>query len=179
MKKAKISPAVAVLPPQPYSAVSEYDRARLKLQNLKQEYEDLLKEAEMKKRKLTTARQRALKLKGEVRFLRRRYKFLIQNASPKNYRPKTYTQSAFNSLEHREKAPKASPVLDLNQISFPEVEAEFPVRSEATESSFTRYLPEEDSGELLKSPICRDAGNDSGRRRKRKVSWQDQVALKV
>ena len=43
MKKAKISPAVAVLPPQPYSAVSEYDRARLKLQNLKQEYEDLLK----------------------------------------------------------------------------------------------------------------------------------------
>ncbi|CAA7408099.1 unnamed protein product [Spirodela intermedia] len=230
MKKARAAPAEAALPHHPYPVISEDDRAWFKLQHLKQDYEDLQKDAAVKRRRLTMARQRARKLNDEVRFLRRRYKFLIQNASPIPYKLKTRPQKTSNALKLRERRspirvdavgrddgshtaeeatlPKTSGILDLNQISLPEgEEAEFQSPSEAPPmESSRRYLPEGDAvpsggsrpplaesssrrrtpegdlpGGLLKSPICRDAGGGGGssRRGKRKVSWQDQVALKV
>ncbi|XP_078443405.1 ribosomal RNA small subunit methyltransferase G isoform X2 [Wolffia australiana] len=175
-------------------------------------------DTEAKRKKLTGAKQRALKLKGEIRFLRKRYKLLTQTASPTPYRPKSHPNQSSNSIKHKQKAvnpvyrhdrsqtagestlPKATPILDLNQASLPEgdEEAEFNIASEArAKESSRKYLTEEDptlircpkfpivvsssgvgSG-LLKTPICRDAGSSSGQRGKRKVSWQDQVALKV
>ncbi|KAJ6355294.1 hypothetical protein OIU77_005807 [Salix suchowensis] len=85
MKMMKgVAAAAAMNSPSPsYATVYEDPRIMLKHQSLMQDYEELYKETEAKKRKLQMMRQKKLTLMAEVRFLRRRYKFLTQNKSKK------------------------------------------------------------------------------------------------
>ncbi|KAL3840664.1 hypothetical protein ACJIZ3_025255 [Penstemon smallii] len=64
---------------QPYGVgVYEDAKSRLKHQNLMQDYHDLQKDSNVMRSKLETAKQRKLTLAAEVRFLRRRYKYLVE-----------------------------------------------------------------------------------------------------
>lgn len=204
MEASPAPPAFPLLP-----VVGEDARARFRLQSLMQDYEELLKDTAVKRRRLQMERQKLLRLTDEVRFLRRRYKYLIKGASPAPYKVKTQSQKAPNALKrkarkslsrpqgqehlpqhersHREKevaaVPSTSAILDLNQISLPNgEEADFQVAWEPlpVERSLTRYPSEGDApGGDLKLSVCRDVGSGTSRAGKRKISWQDQVALKV
>uniref|UniRef100_A0A1D1Z4F5 DNA-dependent protein kinase catalytic subunit n=1 Tax=Anthurium amnicola TaxID=1678845 RepID=A0A1D1Z4F5_9ARAE len=215
MRKVRRAPVGASLPPpSPYPMGGEDARAWFKLQNLMQDYEELLKDTATKRKRLQMAKRKVVKLTDEVKFLRRRYKFLMKNASPTSYRVKTHPQKTHNSLKHKDgkslaglsaqpqskesggqfhqhdrtyrgneiALPRTSAILDLNQISLPEgEEAEFQVPWETLPTELSnRYLPEGDApGSDLKLSVCRDARSGASRTGKRKVSWRDQVALKV
>ncbi|PSS13953.1 DNA ligase [Actinidia chinensis var. chinensis] len=58
-------------------------KARFKHQALLQDYQELHKEAKATRNKLETMKQRKLTLLAEVRFLRRRHKYLLQNKAEK------------------------------------------------------------------------------------------------
>ncbi|XP_040997935.1 uncharacterized protein LOC121243940 [Juglans microcarpa x Juglans regia] len=68
-----------------------------------------------------------------------------------------------------------TPVFDLNQIS---TEEELPTDSEPSRKSLLRVGSDEQHNDM-KLSICRNIGNGSNRAGKRKISWQDQVALRV
>ncbi|CAA7407308.1 unnamed protein product [Spirodela intermedia] len=203
-KQARRAPAEAP-PAHAYLApvAGDDSRGMFRLQGLMQDYDDLLKEAEAKRKRLHMDRQRALKLTDEVRFLRRRYKYLTADPSPlkvKSARPKNTPMAPKNRARknstllntspqseelpprqrqrsRREKEPAVptnAAVLDLNQISLPneeEGEGEFP-------GAWGSH-PMEMAGGDLKLLICRDTGSGTSRTGKRKISWQDQVALNV
>ncbi|KAJ6958202.1 hypothetical protein NC653_039988 [Populus alba x Populus x berolinensis] len=82
MKKMKGAAAADSSPPS-YATMYEDPRIVFKHQSLMQDYEELYKETEAKKRKLQMMRQKKLTLMAEVRFLRRRYKYLTQNKPKK------------------------------------------------------------------------------------------------
>ncbi|KAF9662733.1 hypothetical protein SADUNF_Sadunf18G0085000 [Salix dunnii] len=94
MKKMKgVAAAAAMNSPSPsYATIYEDPRIMLKHQSLMQDYEELYKETEAKKRKLQMMRQKKLTLMAEVRFLRRRYKFLTQNKSKKAPKERSFVQ---------------------------------------------------------------------------------------
>ncbi|MQM07224.1 hypothetical protein Taro_040060 [Colocasia esculenta] len=218
MRKARRVPAEATPPlptlPPPYQMGGEDPRAWFKLQNLMQDYEELLKDAAAKRKRLQIARQKVGNLTDEVKFLRRRRKYLTKNASPTPYKVRTHLQKAPNAPKrrggkslaalnaipqsqelggqfsqhdssYREKEvalPSTAVTLDLNQMSMPdEEEAGFQVAwNPLPMDSSSRYMPQgEAPGADLKFSGLRDARSGSNRAGKRKVSWQDQVALKV
>ncbi|VVA22292.1 PREDICTED: unknown [Prunus dulcis] len=77
---------------------------------------------------------------------------------------------------------KSTPVFDLNQISREE-EEEFqancePLRIEEPNKSLLRGGNDEQHSDM-KLLVCRTIGNGSNRSGKRKITWQDQVALRV
>ncbi|KAE8718893.1 hypothetical protein F3Y22_tig00109987pilonHSYRG00171 [Hibiscus syriacus] len=252
----------------PYGAYE--DQRRFKHQSLMQDFEDLHRETEAMRKKLMMMKERKLTLLAEVRFLRRRHKFLMQNRSSNavpgrnfvqprstvarsksnvmdnkltgkehrmrrldtqclatgfdlNQKGKTGNEkeTAFihpcmmfdlNQKQHRNIYGKeeavlqsSSPILDLNQRE------RLYSRKEATSRTMTPVFDlnqisrEEEElqamdnsmkiGEFKKSSIriageeqhndikisaCRNTGNGPNNRvRKRKISWQDQVALRV
>ncbi|PIN17655.1 hypothetical protein CDL12_09688 [Handroanthus impetiginosus] len=68
----------------PYGVVVYEDaKARLKHQTLMQDYEELEKEANVTRSKLEAAIGKKLMLAAEVRFLRRRYKYLVETNNTK------------------------------------------------------------------------------------------------
>ncbi|KAI3444032.1 hypothetical protein Pfo_000697 [Paulownia fortunei] len=76
---SKKSKGVVLDSTPPYGVgVYEDAKARLKHQTLMQDYEELQKEADVMRSKLEAAKQRKLMLAAEVRFLRRRYKYLAK-----------------------------------------------------------------------------------------------------
>ncbi|RVW96153.1 hypothetical protein CK203_037751 [Vitis vinifera] len=64
-------------------AVYEDAKSRFKHQSLLQDFHELQKETEAMKKKLQSVNQNKLTLLAEVRFLRRRYKYLLKNMAPK------------------------------------------------------------------------------------------------
>ncbi|KAK9274681.1 hypothetical protein L1049_021932 [Liquidambar formosana] len=73
------------------------------------------------------------------------------------------------------------PVFDLNQISREEEEFQFncePMRIEQPKKCLTKDTIDEQHNDMTLS-VCRNIGNGSNRVGKRKISWQDQVALRV
>ncbi|KAL5232181.1 hypothetical protein ABZP36_030957 [Zizania latifolia] len=95
MKKAKVvlaQPAARAPPPPPQPVPvpraagrvrggGEAYRARAKYQDLLQDYEELLKETEAKKKRLHMEKLKKQRLLAEVKFLRRRYKSMLENPS--------------------------------------------------------------------------------------------------
>ncbi|KAL1816145.1 hypothetical protein ACET3Z_018719 [Daucus carota] len=67
-------------------------KAMSKLQNLMQDYQELLKEVESSRNKLGNVKQRKGTLQAEVRFLRRRYRQLIESKSMTQERGKEPVQ---------------------------------------------------------------------------------------
>ncbi|GAV83206.1 hypothetical protein CFOL_v3_26655 [Cephalotus follicularis] len=245
----------------PY-AVYEDPKTSFKHHSLMQDYEELHKETETKRKKLEMMRQRKLTLSAEVRFLRQRYKQLMRNQTPKsqrernivqqqnlvtsirnnttrrkyygkeaglpplvprldlnqkgkiyierettlqnlvsdfglNQKPRNYngketvlrncTPGFDLNLKERIHSGKESttqnmtPVFDLNQISREEEELQ------ATDEPMTLKDLKKSSGiggcdeqhNDMKLSVCRNVGNGSNRAGKRKITWQDQVALRV
>ncbi|XP_022158137.1 uncharacterized protein LOC111024696 [Momordica charantia] len=76
-----------------------------------------------------------------------------------------------------------TPVFDLNQISREEEELqagfEPPRMEEGPKNSFLRSENDGKNSDLMISPMCRNVGSGSNRAGKRKISWQDQVALRA
>ncbi|CAA6670255.1 unnamed protein product [Spirodela intermedia] len=198
-KKARRAPAEAP-PTHAYLAPVAGDDARgmFRLQGLMQDYDDLLKEAEAKRKRLHMDRQRALKLTDERIHP---CSLKVKSARPKNTPKAPKNRARKNSTllntspqseelpprqrqrSRREKDPAVptnAAVLDLNQISLPgfSVTAERGGRRRRISGRMGSH-PMEMAGGDLKLLICRDAGSGTSRTGKRKISWQDQVALNV
>lgn len=76
-----------------------------------------------------------------------------------------------------------TPVFDLNQISREEEELQAgfePLKMEdEPKNMFSRSEHDAKNSDLVLSSMCRNDGNGSNRAGKRKISWQDQVALRA
>ncbi|KDP38693.1 hypothetical protein JCGZ_04046 [Jatropha curcas] len=262
MKRMKGVAAAMESSPSPYSTMYEDRRTRLRHQSLMQDYMELFKETEDQKKKLQTMKQKKLNLMAEVRFLRQRYKYLMQNQSqnpapePKhvqrqslangtravrkdrnytgndaaiqrggprfdlNRKGKIYSEREATlrnpaqdfdlSQKHKtcmgkEPALRNSvtipdlnqkeriyggkeaavrnntPSFDLNQISMEEEELQAngdTMRIEEPKICLMRGGSDDQHNDM-KLSACRTVGNGSSRAGKRKISWQDQVALRV
>ncbi|XP_050386123.1 uncharacterized protein LOC126802500 [Argentina anserina] len=230
-------------------ALYQDSRARFKHQSLMQDFEELQKDAETMKNRFEMMKQKRSILTAEVRFLRRRYKYMIgkQSMNPKPKQDLVQTQkfkvqrtdvskgnnhskkesalryqrvrisnamevakqkSTPNSdLNHKARTVswkettlhnsnpvidlnqkemilsgkestkrKNTPVFDLNQVSLEE-EEEIQANCEPNKSILRGGIDEQHSD--MKLLVCRTIGNGSNRTGKRKITWQDQVALRV
>ncbi|CAM9001048.1 unnamed protein product [Rhodiola kirilowii] len=203
-------------------------RARFKHQSLLQDYQELQKETEVARTRLKSVKDRKLTLEAEVRFLRRRYNFLLKfpaqshqpkqdsalpqklkaqsknkarppvpkfetsqkgrvgkkwETTPLNQKPSLSIDLNQNITNHNmHESTSRNPVhqLDLNQIANDEDEFQpsfEPIKIEA--GAFVKSLTDEQLKDM-KLSACRNIGNaTSNRTGKRKISWQDQVALRV
>lgn len=228
-----------VMESSPY-AVYEDAKSRFKHQSLLQDFHELQKETEAMKKKLQSVNQNKLTLLAEVRFLRRRYKYLLKNMAPKTppepelkqpqnsatqlkniTREKNHSgkQAAAmrnpapvfggNMKERIHKGKVAAlpnpdpgyelnqktrgysgkeaalrnpvPVFDLNKISREEEEVQVNVESVGVEEQKKSVIRggNDDQHSDMKLSVCRNIGNGPNRAGKRKISWQDQVALRV
>ncbi|XVF35685.1 hypothetical protein REPUB_Repub18cG0167500 [Reevesia pubescens] len=156
------------------SFVDEEARARLKHQTLLQEFLELQKEFVSKKKKLQTVDQKRETLLAEVRFLRQRYSYLsmiksqeygLQQDSVQSQN--LYVQSKmaknYGINEPVGRSPCSLPDLDPNVVQEEgggknQVDVQAPSRKE-----------KKPKNGLIK-------GKRVG---KKKISWQDEVALKV
>ncbi|CAJ1975541.1 unnamed protein product [Sphenostylis stenocarpa] len=236
--------------------VYEDQRARLRHQSLLHDYKDLQEETNAMRMKLQAAKQKNSILSAEVRFLRQRYIYLMQNPSPKqdishqqklkvqatlirkgkkyNRKESTLHPARTSHLNSKERISngvettehKTVPMFDLNQNAksvskkdpsflnsspVPDLNQEdrFHSLKEASKKSITtffdlnqisreeeellgiepmrveepkRITPRSASEEQhndIKLSVCRNVGNGSNRTVKRKISWQDQVVLRV
>ncbi|PON41924.1 ribosomal RNA small subunit methyltransferase G [Parasponia andersonii] len=243
--------------------VYEDARTRFKHQSLIQDYQELEKETGAMKNRMQIMQQKKLTLLAEVRFLRRRYRYLdekqpmkshqmqrdhpqlqnhdirkstvtkgkkyrkkesafrypaipldlnqkvmnysgmevslqksapvlvlnqkvknlsVQDASVPNFRP-TFDLNQQERIHSGKEAAKRknTPVFDLNQISGEEEEFQAnlePFRREEPKKGLLRSVNEEQHNDM-KLLVCRNIGNGSNRAGKRKITWQDQVALRV
>ncbi|KAL6331505.1 hypothetical protein AAG906_011445 [Vitis piasezkii] len=229
-----------VMESSPY-AVYEDAKSRFKHQSLLQDFHELQKETEAMKKKLQSVNQNKLTLLAEVRFLRRRYKYLLKNMAPKTppepelkqpqnsatqlkniTREKNHSgkQAAAmrnpapvfggNMKERIHKGKVAAlpnpdpgyelnqktrgysgkeaalrnpvPVFDLNQKDRrEEEEVQVNVESVGVEEQKKSVIRggNDDQHSDMKLSVCRNIGNGPNRAGKRKISWQDQVALRV
>ncbi|KAF8400508.1 hypothetical protein HHK36_013806 [Tetracentron sinense] len=163
--------------------VDEEARTRFKHQSLFQDFVDLQKETVAMKKKLTRAKQKKLTLLAEVRFLRRRYKYLLKTQSPKPQPEQALAQPQRPEIRNENLAKgrsftvketalqKPSPLFDLNQISvFREpMKVDKKPKKKCLISGGSDEQPAD-----MKLYVCRDIGNESNRIKKRKISWQDQ-----
>ncbi|CAL9112205.1 unnamed protein product [Musa textilis] len=199
MKKGKRS-VMESSPASTYYPVTEEARARFRHQSLLQDYEDLLKETEAKRKKLQKANEKKLRLLAEVKFLRRKYKCLSSNPSGKtpfrlNKKPQNSPspllltgQPSIPSFQLPAKdqsftardatTPSTAAVIDLNQVSLPigEEMDEYQISLEPAKADRLRKSPMEGDAMAndLKLSICRDVGHGSNQVVKRKITWQDQ-----
>ncbi|KAL5547522.1 hypothetical protein UlMin_002753 [Ulmus minor] len=123
MKKMK---GVAPMEAYPYP-VYEDPRMVFKHQSLVQDYQELEKETEAKKNRLLMIQKKKMTLLAEVRFLRRRRKYLIENQArnpqpkpnfkqPQNYEvQRTKTSKGKNHSKKESAFRYPAPPLDLNQ----------------------------------------------------------------
>ncbi|MBA0575160.1 hypothetical protein Golob_027749 [Gossypium lobatum] len=255
MKKMKGVAASVEYSPYP---IYEDQRNRFKHHSLMQDFDDLFKETEAMRKRLQVLKDKKLTLLAEVRFLKRRHKFLMQNRtlntpaeqsfahsqnkvirSKPNTEEKKSTgkeqrlatgfdlnqkvktkettlahpspmfdlnqkqQKVFSEKEevtlrtslpaldsyqkerpYSEKEATArsmAPVFDLNQISTEEEELQANNNSMGVEElkrSSLRIGSDEQHNDI-KLSACWNTGNGPNRVGKRKITWQDQVALKV
>ncbi|WOL19055.1 hypothetical protein Cni_G27852 [Canna indica] len=204
MKRGKRS-AVESPPVSTYCAVSGEVKARFRHQSLLQDYEDLLKETQAKRMKLRQANQKKPRLLAEVKFLRRKYKSLSRKPSGNfpfllNKKPQCVLSQFFligqpsNPSVHlpakgqshivRDSCIRSSSaVIDLNQASLPigedldehHVNLELAKADKLRKNSMDRNPVAND----LNLSVCRDVGHGPTQVKKRNITWQDQVALRV
>ncbi|PKA49217.1 hypothetical protein AXF42_Ash010902 [Apostasia shenzhenica] len=181
--------------------LGEEARARFKHQSLLQDYQELIKETEEKKEKFQMAMERKLKLLAEVKFLRKKYESLSNTAaralpprvkkrslkilspSVRVTQPRCPPIKTDTPLKQRNKnkevsGPNSRALLDLNQ-NVEEIKA-FEVEWEPLKiDNLARFSTEQDAvANDLRLSICRDVGSGSNPAGKRKISWQDQLALR-
>ncbi|KAI9192056.1 hypothetical protein LWI28_017702 [Acer negundo] len=255
MKGVVVAAAAASMEKPPPYPVYEDSRTRFRHRTLLQDYDELYQDTEARKRKLQMTKQKKMTLLDEVRFLRRRQRYLIANQSSRtaseqnsvqrkkvttkkncsrkeaalahpalgldlNQKGKLYDGKEATlrnpvpvfdlnqklktfrvkepALRHsppvldlnqkeriygvKEANPQnMTPVFDLNQISREEEELQCnaePWRVEESKRSLIRGGSDEQLNDM-KLSACRNIGNGANRTGKRKITWQDQVALRV
>ncbi|KAL4285516.1 hypothetical protein GQ457_16G000410 [Hibiscus cannabinus] len=159
-----------------FSLVDQETRARLKHQTLLQEFLDLQKEFVSKKKKLQAKNQRRDVLLAEVRFLRQRYNYLSVIKSQEYGRQQHSVQSQNPHLQSKmvkpkslvineagERRPSPLPDIDLNVVH---------------EEGSGRNKGDV-HGPLIKEKKPKNRLVNGKRVGKKKISWQDPVALKV
>ncbi|EAZ06308.1 hypothetical protein OsI_28542 [Oryza sativa Indica Group] len=187
-------------------------RARAKYKNLLQDYKELLEETEAKKKRLQMEKLKKQRLLAEVKFLRKRYKSMSENPSQTFvYRvknpalPPTLRQPGWSHGEeyhtvraigssskgpsaHRRlnAAPRASPVIDLNEACEPSSEEMEELHGYQEPVRVGRVMRYPMEGDFAAGPsdakmaafwdVRNAASSGAG---KRKISWQDQLALRV
>ncbi|XP_062196359.1 uncharacterized protein LOC133899385 [Phragmites australis] len=185
-------------------------RASLRYRGLLQDYRELVKETEAKKRRLRMEKLKKQRLLAEVKFLRRRFKSLSENPSqtvvcrvrnpamPPTLRIEAWAEDAKHrsvgssgksqAVQLRQDGPPmVPPVIDLNEaceLSYDEVETEeFHGYPEQLSIDKVKRYPLEGVGAAgpsdVKMPVFLDVRNPAGQPGKKKISWQDQLALKV
>ncbi|KAK8953180.1 hypothetical protein KSP40_PGU010268 [Platanthera guangdongensis] len=199
MTKKRIRFSVDPDPPSSFLA-GEEAMARFKHQNLFQDYQELLKETKDKKERLHKEMQKKHKLLAEVkftmngffcRFLRKKYQSLTKSKkqSHRILSPsKQVIRTPPDLLPLKERNFKSSEasvptrkLIDLNQVSLPNDEETDPFGAEREDLKMEKLRRFEASSmaDDLKLSVCREIGSSSNRLGKRRVSWQDQLALRV
>ncbi|PIA45884.1 hypothetical protein AQUCO_01600258v1 [Aquilegia coerulea] len=179
-----------------YVFEEETNKSR-KFQSLMQDYNDLFKETEVRRRNIQLAKRRRQILLAEVRFLRQRYEELMEYQSreqdlARTQVPQTHQDAhpAERSRRDKEAAlPNPVPVLDLNQVAndedeemeYQHVVEPMKVEKNPMKLSLGRSgkppLPPRQKD--MKLTVCRDIRKGSNRSGKRKISLQDPVPLRV
>ncbi|XP_066380744.1 uncharacterized protein [Miscanthus floridulus] len=188
-------------------------RASLRYRALLQDYQELIKETQAKKKRLHMERLRKQRLLAEVKFLRKRYKSMSENPSQtivcrlrnpampsaswtaasagdaQHQSVHAAGSSSRSQLVHRRHggSPRASPVIDLNEaceLGYEEMEIEehHGYRAPVGFNKSKRYPMVGDAAagpSQVRMPVFWDVQNPAGRSGKRKISWQDQLALRV
>ncbi|XP_078171246.1 uncharacterized protein LOC144565382 [Carex rostrata] len=193
MKKVKRSLLMEASPSTSSYQVGGGDRTKFRYQSLWLDYQDLQKETEAKRKQLMKAKQRKLKLKAEIKFLRRRFKSfsnnpsqIIQHHLKKQQTRKEETSSNWDAnqvagrgiiIRDKDVAPRAS-VIDLNQACVPigdEMDDFDATREPVMPDKMKSYYLEGEQAMSsdVRTSVCRDGKG------KRKITWQDQVALRV
>ncbi|KAK3130121.1 hypothetical protein QOZ80_6BG0489220 [Eleusine coracana subsp. coracana] len=192
--KAKKRPA----PAAPHVDVREFGGAG-KFLALWRDYHDLRQETEAKKRRLESKNQRKLCLLAEIKFLRRKYKSLVkQNSHQTYYKLKgkaefRQIQSPIkinedlthhdHDLETRVASTTKNTDIDLNQDSLKNDErfGHQGYWSHPKLSDFDQDRVDEDTKTTdVKFTICsRDTKISPSNDDKRKISWQDRLALQA
>ncbi|GMJ15830.1 INO80-BINDING PROTEIN 2B [Hibiscus trionum] len=159
------------------SVVDQETRARLKHQTLLQEFLDLQKEFVSRKKKLQAMNQKRDALLAEVRFLRQRYSYLsmiksqeyeqqqqdsVQSQNP-HLRSKMAKPKSLVINEAGERKPSPLPDINLNVVN------------EEGSGRNQRDV----HGLLIKEKKPKNHLVNGKRVGKKKISWQDPVALKV
>ncbi|KAL5698989.1 hypothetical protein ACHQM5_029956 [Ranunculus cassubicifolius] len=203
LKRKMKGVAMEVSPSQ--NIYEEQGRSR-KFQSLMQDYNDLFKETEEKRKNIQIAKRRKRILMAEVRFLRQRYEELMEYKSREQHlvriqAPQMHQRDALSMERSRQDREahmsNSAPVLDLNQIANDDDEEEIqvqplrepvryiePMRMEKKSVKFAINnvagkppLPPRQKD--MKLTVCRDVRKGNNRNGKRKISLQDPVALRV
>lgn len=198
LKRKMKGVAMESSPSQQHHMFEDQSRTR-RFHSLMQDYTDLFKETDEKKKRINLAKRRRHILSAEVRFLRQRYEELMRYKSGDQQLVTIQPYRDAIPVEKRGRQvrdanlPSTAPVLDLNQIANDEEEeiqgqdAFEPVRKTPVkmEKNQMRFLvnksgkpPLPPRQKDMKLTVCRDIrkGSKTG---KRKISLQDPVALRV
>ncbi|GMJ07771.1 INO80-BINDING PROTEIN 2B [Hibiscus trionum] len=160
------------------SLVDEETRARLKHQTLLQEFLDLQKEFVSMKKKLPMMNQKRDALLAEVRFLRRRYSYLSMIKSQEYEEQQDSIQSQNPNLQRKLAKPKS---LVINEAggrgpsSLPDID----LNVVHEEGSGRNQGQGDVQAPLRKKKKPKNCLINGKRVEKKKISWQDPVALKV
>ncbi|XP_021889378.1 uncharacterized protein LOC110808251 isoform X2 [Carica papaya] len=149
-------------------------RARMKQQNLLQEYLELQKEFISKKKKLQRMQQKKHILLAEVQFLRRRYKYLMRTKSQRKLEAEQDHIELQNSYVSSRCAPVRSNVVsEVLKKSHPDIN---PPLGGKEEDSGRR-------GKVIREPAKRRKQTNgllNGKKvATKKISWQDQMAMEI
>ncbi|XP_022729399.1 uncharacterized protein LOC111284754 [Durio zibethinus] len=156
------------------NSVDEEARARLKHQNLLQEFLELQKEFVSKKKKLQTVNQKRETLLAEVRFLRKRYSYLSMIKSQEYELQQDCVQSQNPYLQSKmAKNYGINEALERRLCSLPDLDPNLAHEEEGGRGQVDFQAP---LRKEKKPKNCLLNGNRVG---KKKISWQDQVVLKV
>ncbi|KAH9608225.1 hypothetical protein KSS87_023858 [Heliosperma pusillum] len=160
------------------NCVVDDDEAKLKEkhQGLLQDYFVLQKECVSKKRKLKESREKKITLLDEIRFLKRRRNFLLKNQMQNSEQRETVklhkTDAKYNAESSRRYMnASASTSGQAFQNHRPPM---IPIRNPVTSGEEVVASTPLNSGKKMKSLFT-----NGKRQEKRKISWQDQLALKV
>ncbi|KAL4295685.1 hypothetical protein GQ457_12G019810 [Hibiscus cannabinus] len=153
------------------SLVDEETRARLKHQALLQEFLDLQKEFVSKKKKLPVMNQKRDTLLAEVRFLRRRYNCLSMIKSQEYEQQQDFVQSQNPNLQSNMAKPNSLVINEAGERGHIDLNVIHEGGSGRNQGDVQAPLRKK-----KKPKNCLINGKRVG---KKKISWQDPVALKV
>ncbi|KNA09663.1 hypothetical protein SOVF_151420 [Spinacia oleracea] len=155
------------------SGVDEVTKIRQKHQSLLQDYLVLQKECVSKKRKLKESKEKKDTLLDEIRFLKRRRNLLLRLQSPNSEQQEDFVESQKTHAKY-----EVGPSGRYAGTSEPPLQNSRPTTGSIWNSA---SLANEEVGfpsvKLGKKP--KDLFTNGKRAEKRKISWQDPLALKV
>lgn len=156
------------------NSVDEEAGARLKYQNLLQDFLELQKGFVSDKKRMRTVNQKRETLLAEVRFLRKRFSYLSMIKSQEHELQQDSVQSQNPHLQSRmAKNHGINEAVEKGPSSLPDLDPNMALEEGSVRSQVDVQAP------LRKEKQPRNGLINGKRVGKKKISWQDQVALKV